>query len=311
MVSLIKNFLKYVLPLPANSLLREIYELKKEIFSLRKEIINLEKDILDTKDDIHNLGENIFASEYKQQKQIAEIRDYLEKQIGLRLINCSRYASEAVWAEIFNNTISGSNWLKNTAFSPGRWAVGYQYLYVMYRILNETNPKRILELGLGQSTKMISQYALAHDDITHIVIEHDEEWVNFFKMNCDVSDCTEIIMLEREMVTYKEADAVRAFKDFEKTVSGRKFDFISIDAPLGGDMKQYARIDILSILPKCLGEDFVIMIDDTERSGERKTIVEIEQCLKESNIRYCCGTYSGKKDCVLICAEHMSFLTSM
>lgn len=65
-------------------------------------------------------------------------------------------SSENVWANIFNNTISNSPWLKDKSFSPGRWGVGYAYLYVMYRVLNEIRPRRILELGLGQSTRMIA-----------------------------------------------------------------------------------------------------------------------------------------------------------
>ena len=76
-------------------------------------------------------------------------------------------------------------------------------------------------------------------------------------------------------------------------------------------MKLYARIDVLKLLPHCLSTDFVIMIDDCERSGETHTVAEMEACLKGADIPYKSGRYSGKKDCVLISAEHMGFLTSM
>jgi len=113
------------------------------------------------------------------------------------------------------------------------------------------------------------------------------------------------------MVTYKEAEAVRIFKGFRETFKGKRFDFISIDAPLGSDMKEYSRIDILQILPASLGKDFVIMIDDIDRSGEKHTVIEIEECLTKHKINYRVGKYSGKKDCVLISADHMGFFTSM
>ena len=119
------------------------------------------------------------------------------------------------------------------------------------------------------------------------------------------------MQLEREMVAYKEAAAVRVFSDFKEHFVGQKFDFISIDAPLGGDMKQYARIDVLTMLPECLSDDFVIMIDDCERVGEMNTLAEMERVLQENGIKYKCGRYSGKKDCVLICAAHLGFLASM
>ena len=42
---------------------------------------------------------------------------------------------------------------------PGRWAaVGFPYLYVMYRVLNEVRPEMLLEIGTGQTTKMIWIY---------------------------------------------------------------------------------------------------------------------------------------------------------
>jgi len=246
-------------------------------------------------------------------KESSDHNMLLEKVERMRLLAAegSRNASEAVWAETFNNAISGSRWLKDTAFSPGRWAVGYPYLYVMYRVLNEARPKRVLELGLGQSTRMIAQYAAAHEDVEHIVVEHDPEWISFFENDFCLSPRSRIVQLEREMTPYKEAEAVRVFKGFSDAFIGEKFDFISIDAPLGGDMKQYARIDVLQLMPECLSENFVVMIDDCERSGEVHTVQEMENKLRSYGIPYKRGRYAGKKDCVLLSAEHMGFLTSM
>lgn len=233
------------------------------------------------------------------------------EQARKQSVDAARFASEAVWAETFNNTINGSAWLKNTAFSPGRWAVGYPVLYVMYRVLNEARPQRILELGLGQSTRMIGQYVATHEGVEHVVVEHDPEWIAFFKNDFALSERTEILQLDREMVPYKEAEAVRVFQGFREALAGKKFDFIFIDAPLGGDMKQYARIDVLRLLPECLSENFVIMIDDAERGGETHTVAEMEKRLREHGILCRRGRYSGKKDCVVLTPEHMGFLTTM
>lgn len=242
-----------------------------------------------------------------QQEQLLESVE----RVRQKTVESTRYASEAVWAEIFNNTISSSTWLTNKSFSPGRWAVGYQALYVIYRVLNEARPRRILELGLGQSTRMISQYAAACEAVEHIIVEHDQEWIDFFKNDFQLSPQSRIMQMEREMVSYKEAEAVRVFRGFQEAFTGQKFDFIFIDAPLGSDMKQYARIDVLQILPLCLSNDFILMIDDAERSGEAHTAAEIESRLSECNVKYKKGRYRGKKDCVLICSEKMGFLASL
>ena len=241
----------------------------------------------------------------------AEILADTAEKARRQAADSARHASEAVWAQIFNNTISESLWLKDKTFSPGRWAVGYPYLYVMYRVLNETRPKRILELGLGQSTRMIAQYAAAFQDVEHIVVEHDPEWVEFFCNDFPIPKNTKVVMLEREMVPYKDADAVRVFKGFKETFQGQKFDFISVDAPYGADMKQYSRIDVLNLIPDGLSEKFVIMVDDTERNGETHTISEIESYLTEAQILYSRGKYSGRKDCMIVCAKQIGFLSSL
>ena len=223
----------------------------------------------------------------------------------------SRSASETVWAEIFNNAISDSKWLKSKAFSPGRWAVGYPYLYVMYRVLNEFKPKSILELGLGQTTRMIAQYTEANPDVIHYVVEHDSEWIGFFKNNFMLPENTEIIQLDREMIKYKEAEEVRVFKGFSDRFKNMKFDYICIDAPLGGDMKHYSRIDILSILPDCLESSFVITLDDYNRKAEQNTGREIETLLKERSIDFRVGSYFGEKDFRLWCSPDVAFLSSL
>ena len=250
----------------------------------------------------------------KQAEVLAKQGESLAKTVERarsQAADSARHASEAVWAQIFNNTISESLWLKDKTFSPGRWAVGYPYLYVMYRVLNETRPKRILELGLGQSTRMIAQYAAAFQDVEHIVVEHDPEWVEFFCNDFPLPKNTKVVMLEREMAPYKDAEAVRVFKGFKETFQGQKFDFISVDAPLGSDMPQYSRIDVLNLVPDGLTPNFVIMVDDCDRSGEINTVQEIRKKLSNSGIAQRMGRYSGAKTCSLVCPDHFGFLCSL
>ncbi len=118
-------------------------------------------------------------------------------------------------------------------------------------------------------------------------------------------------MLDYEFIKYKEADKVRVYKDFAKTFEGKKFDFITIDAPFAGDMEHYSRIDVLSILPDGLSDTFVIMVDDILRKTEAKMFVELENKLKENNIDYVKGRYAGLKDFYLVTSPNLSFLTTM
>ena len=76
-------------------------------------------------------------------------------------------------------------------------------------------------------------------------------------------------------------------------------------------MKRYSRIDIISILPKCLDNDFVIMLDDYNRSGEKRTIQEILKILKSHKIPVKTHAYVGAKAFYLICSESLGWLATM
>ena len=266
----------------------------------------IEKIMTEQKENTENVNKELEIIKQNSNDILTAIN--FSKDISREIRNISK---EILWAETFNNTVSGSNWLKDKSFSPGRWAVGYQYLYAVYRILNAVKPKRILELGLGQSTKLLSQYAKANREVKHIVVEHDQEWIDFYKKENEIAENTEILKLEREYRKYKNDDKVLAFKNFKEKLEGEKFNFISIDAPLGANAKIYARIDVLEILSECLEEDFVIVIDDYNRKCEKNTVGEIERILKEHNISYCKGIYYGEKDCMVISSERLKFICSM
>ncbi len=221
------------------------------------------------------------------------------------------YSQEILWAEIFRSVTDKSTWLKNRSFAPGRWALGYPALYILYRILNEMKPKAILELGLGQSTRMISQYTGHYKGIKHLVVEHDEDWIQFFKKDFKLNSNTHIKILGREFIDFKEAKNVRVFSGFQEEFSNDSFDFIMIDAPLGGDMKDYARIDVLRCMPQILNKSFIILIDDFNRIGEQNTVKAMENLLKDTKISYKTGVYSGVKDTLVICSEDNKFFTSL
>ena len=272
------------------------YELLKEIKSFATEQNKQNKQIETQKDLLT--------------QEIQELRDEI-KIIRSYVVTTRAVSKEILWSEIFNNTISNSGWLINKSFSPGRWAVGYQYLYAVYRILNEAKPKNILELGLGQSTKMLAQYAQTNSNIKHFIVEHDKNWIEFFTNEFELPENSNIIQLELENRKFKEDAEVLCYKDFFKALKNRRFDFISIDAPFGGNAKIYARIDVLKILPQCLSDNFILVIDDYNRKGEKNMVVEMEKVLQGNSIKYTKGVYAGVKECVVIVSPNNKFLTSM
>ena len=131
-----------------------------------------------------------YAQLAEEMKKLQARQAELEKKLEMG-VNAARKASEegarsaaeSVWADVFSQTVANSPWLTDKTFSPGRWALGYQALYVLFRALSNVKPMRILGLGFGQSARMITQYATTDSNTEHYVVEHNQEWISFFKRN--------------------------------------------------------------------------------------------------------------------------------
>lgn len=247
----------------------------------------------------------------------------LKKQIkGLRariLGSDLSVLDELMWGQVYTSTITDSDWLLNKSVSPGRWAVGYNYLYVLYRALDEVRSKHILELGLGQSTKVIGQYAsymktIAPQDTSHLVIEQDPSWVEFFLANqqAHVKSSELLILAAEEQCA--DGCMYETYRGFTDTIKARQtsFNLISVDAPIRGQGR-YGRRDILSILPDCLSDDFVILFDDYGFEMVEHTVVEVEQLLAKCGIHFVGASYSGTghKRIYVIASEKWKFLTTL
>lgn len=220
----------------------------------------------------------------------------------------NRYLKEILKGQVFNSTIQESVWLREKSFSPGGWAIDYAVLYTLYRILNDINPKSILEFGLGQSSKMIHQYAAYFKDTSALTIEHDEKWVNFFKRSLTEAYPINIELCTLETIKYKGYETL-SYKDLENILQGKRYDLVIVDAPFGAP--HYSRSQVINLVPHFLGKDFCIIIDDYNRSGEKETFTELCKTLSANNIAYHSAVYSGLKDHALLCSGDWKFLTSL
>lgn len=274
------------------------------------ENVKLIKDIESTFDETaKSINDQIVDVTSKIAMDQKNLMDKYNVQID-KMTLLGRVEDENTWANVFHDVIKDSVWLQNKAFAPGRWAAGYQMLYVMYRIMDSVKPKKILELGLGQTTRMISQYS-GYYHAEHQVVEHDPKWIEFFATTYEVPDNVQFVNLDTIVDKYLDDEEVIMYQGFEEQFRGQKFDFICIDAPLGGKAIKYARVDILKILPDCLEPDFVLLIDDTERIGETNTIKLLQKTFEENGIEYVMKRYDGRKSSTIFTTEKYSFLTSL
>lgn len=223
---------------------------------------------------------------------------------------------------LFNQVTKGSTWLKDMAFAPGGWAVDYCFLYTMFRALNACKPNRIIELGLGQTTHMLSQYKEGYDKSTGIndfcnlfTFEHDSDWIEFFKTQSKVNLYIYKCNLKKDIsvvIDDETYEHVNYYQEFLKFVNiGKKFQFVVIDAPFG--TTPYSRVHILELIANNLIDEnhFVIMIDDMNRDGEKNTFKKCQEMLKSKGVKFKTQIYSGEKEHGIIVSDSLRFLTTM
>ena len=227
---MIKNGLKKILPPPVNSFMREVNrivaleEKNQAIMRDLMQIVKQQEEKIEKQEKLLQQQEKVLKEQsLKTEQQMRDWFDNLNQKndTELKLLNAvqvqqenlnkdvqaarnhawqsQQNTKELLWADIFGDISSDSVWLKNKAFSAGRWAVGYQYLYVVYRILNEVKPRRILELGLGQSTRLLGQYAAYNPEVQHTVVEHDPNWIQFFQQDFGLSKNSQIVQCIEKM----------------------------------------------------------------------------------------------------------------
>lgn len=226
-------------------------------------------------------------------------------------VETRRNSRELLWADVFNSTIADSAWLVNRGFSPGRWAVGYGYLYVLYRILDELRPRRILDLGLGQTSRLIAQYAASDQTVEHVIVESSDEWIDFFRRGTALPDNSRIIRLNTAFEPFREAERVRVYDGFAEKVGDRAFDLVSVDGPYGTDLPRYARIDLLKILPQGLAADFAVLFDDVNLRQNAAAAAVYEQTLTAAGVACGSAVYEGAKDFAVITSDSWKFLRTL
>ena len=219
-----------------------------------------------------------------------------------------RLTNEIYWGQIFDYATRDSEWLKKQTLNVGRWAMGFPALYLLYRILSDIRPQNILEFGLGESSKLTTQYYSHYEDVCVTVIEQDEQWRDIFCKSYE--DARELIRILPLSVTKYHKHPHYSYSGLLPYVADKKYDLIIIDGPWGS--KYHSRNQILEIVENGLiAEDFIIIMDDSERNGEKETLKKLYALLKSKNISFLKKKYSGGKDTTVICSPKLKFLTSL
>lgn len=162
-------------------------------------------------------------------------------------------------------------------FYPLRSAAGYSYLYLLIRIVEDLPVNRILELGCGQSTVLLDRLA-AHRPVDCVSLEHDEAWLELIGPRVNSR------LIHAPLVTRTILGHATRTYDTSALENEPRFDVLLVDGPRGS--RRRSRWGCLELIESCLGEDFLIIIDDAERRGELQTIGRALKLLDQRGRRY-------------------------
>ena len=143
-------------------------------------------------------------------------------------------ANENIWHHIFRESFRTGGWKSELRLNMGRWAAGPAFFYVLHRILEEVQPQHVVELGLGESSKLISKFA-EHGSFpaSHVIVEHSQKWIDAFQSRFKLSRATSLLRLPlKGKVKNKTPQQAVAYDRIPKDVWA-KADLVLVDAHSG------------------------------------------------------------------------------
>lgn len=246
----------------------------------------------------------IYRHLLRNDRKIAQMQKDLQEWRSL----AQRQFKELNFADLLHDTVLNSFWLNDKSFSLHGWAANYSFIYMLYRILDNVKPQNILEMGMGQTSRLTSQYvAHCNPNATLDIIENDAGWISTYQPQLAQNDNIKVHQCDLEFFTYDKTEC-RKYKDLDKAIGNTKYDLIIVDGPFGAN-QTLPRSNILDLIKNGnLDNDFIIIFDDTERLGEQNTIAYTLKLLEETHIEYFTFKRNGIKTQTYITSITKSFI---
>jgi hypothetical protein len=191
-------------------------------------------------------------------------------------------------------------------FFPDGFAANASLLYLLFKILHKTKPKRILELGSGQSTKFTTRYVKEHEEAEITIIEDCEEWFEKTKPDIFPSKRSRYICSPLEQTKIGRRKRLW-YSTMVLAEEDTTYDLILVDGPFG--TRRFSRVGITNYLPKIIDKNnFIIVFDDAARIGELDSIRTIKKIFRKQSIPYLEFHVYGSKKQTCLLSPNFSFL---
>ncbi len=235
----------------------------------------------------------------KQKSQLLEKVQNLQNKAHLQY-------QELNFADLLHDSTQNSPWLKDKNFALYGGAANYSFIYTLFRILDNIKPMHILEMGLGQTSMVTTQYIKNNKPEADLdIIENDQSWIKIYEPKLAKSQNIKLHQCDIEFFDY-EGEQNRKYKELDKIAGDKKYNLIIVDGPFGGAQK-LPRSNIVELVEHNLAQDFIIMFDDAERAGEQNTIAQTKAKLTSLGIKFGTQQRNALKSQILIFSKSCEF----
>lgn len=197
-----------------------------------------------------------------------------------------RHEQELLYQGMFSSACSALG--IDQAFFPVKGAANYSLLYLVLRIALETDVKRVLELGAGQTSLLFNQLRKRRD-FEILTLEDNADWA------ARIGSMVSHKVVHCPLVPHEVSGVSATGYDLSKLEG--KFDFVVVDGPMG--TKKHSRWGALSLIAQNLDAEYVLLFDDAERKGEQQTVREAMRILAASKRPHFSITNALKSQAVL------------
>lgn len=146
----------------------------------------------------------------------------------------------------------------------------WEELVELQDLLELHRPQNILEMGLGETSKLIALYARS-TGARHVVIDDDREWCQKYLTKNSRFFLETKVHISPLMSVTKNGYKCCVFRDFQKIAEAECYDAIIIHCPRGGG-KMPPHADVEGMWPELLADYGFMLMEHGERSEERSLL---------------------------------------
>ena len=133
------------------------------------------------------------------------------------------------------------------------WSIGNNLKEYLISILDSGKIKTVLELGSGVSTEIFK----SHKECESTTIEHNPKYYG------------DIYLPIKKI--YVNGLSSNVYLGLQDEIYGKKYDLVLVDGPFGFNV-EISRVDVLDIIRNNVKPGSIVILDDTNRIQEQKTI---------------------------------------